>query len=283
MNASSLRAGATRACRRLAVAAAVVAGTVVMSGCAASPYQRVSCTSHSRQSIFVLEAQAVPSATLMPCTNPLPGGWSVGGFEVRSGLARFWLDSDRAGARAAEIRVLPQPRLKLSDPLAGLRQLRPCLLQRGQRIRQLTAQRCRQPGQHLRRRPFITGHTGTLPARECSPRAFPVTRRAPASPCTATPGQTDAAAASARLLPRGDSTFPGAARHAILDPLRHRYQAGEAPSPMQPAEGGKPCPPQNRARNPETAGRAGRSGAARVPGQRGSTVPAAAATLRTRS
>ena len=25
-----------------------------------------------------------------------------------------------------------------------------------------------------------------------------------------------------RLLPRGDSTFPGAARHAILDPLRHR-------------------------------------------------------------
>jgi hypothetical protein len=32
----------------------------------------------------------------------------------------------------------------------------------------------------------------------------------------------DAAAASARLLPRGDSTFPGAARHAILDPLRHR-------------------------------------------------------------
>jgi hypothetical protein len=105
MNASSLRAGATRACRRLAVAAAVVAGTVVVSGCVASQYQRVSCTSTSRQSIFVLEAQAVPSATLMPCANPLPGGWSVSGFEVRSGLARFWLDSDRAGARAAEVRL----------------------------------------------------------------------------------------------------------------------------------------------------------------------------------
>jgi hypothetical protein len=105
MNASSLCAGATRACRRLAVAAAVVAGTVVLSGCVASHYQRVSCTSTSRQSIFVLEAQAVPSATLMPCANPLPGGWSVGGFEVRSGLARFWLDSDRAGARAAEVRL----------------------------------------------------------------------------------------------------------------------------------------------------------------------------------
>jgi hypothetical protein len=105
MNKSSLRAGATRACRRLAVAAAVVAGAVVVSGCVASHYQRVSCTSRSRQSIFVLEAQAVPSATLMPCANPLPGGWSVGGFEVRSGLARIWLDSDRAGARAAEVRL----------------------------------------------------------------------------------------------------------------------------------------------------------------------------------
>jgi hypothetical protein len=105
MSASSLRAGATRACRRLAVAAAVVAGMVVVSGCVASQYQRVSCTSTSRQSIFVLEAQAVPSATLMPCANPLPGGWSVGGFEVRSGLARIWLDSDRAGARAAEVRL----------------------------------------------------------------------------------------------------------------------------------------------------------------------------------
>jgi len=105
MNASGLRAASARAWGRLAVAAAVAAGTVVVSGCVASPYQRVSCTSHSRQSIFVLVAQAVPSATLMPCTNPLPGGWSVGGFEVRSGLARIWLDSDRAGARAADARL----------------------------------------------------------------------------------------------------------------------------------------------------------------------------------
>ena len=119
MNESSLRAGATRACRRLAVAAAVVAGTMVVSGCVASQYQRVSCTSRSRQSIFVLEAQAVPSATLMPCANPLPGGWSVGGFEVRSGLARFWLDSDRAGARAAEVR------LTSSCDVAGATQLPP--------------------------------------------------------------------------------------------------------------------------------------------------------------
>ena len=119
MNEFSLRAGATKACRRLAVAAAVVAGAVVVSGCFASQYQRISCTSNSRQAIFVLEAQAVPSATLMPCANPLPGGWSVGGFEVRSGLARFWLDSDRAGARAAEVR------LTSSCDVAGAIQLPP--------------------------------------------------------------------------------------------------------------------------------------------------------------
>ena len=101
------------------MAAAVVAGTVVVSGCDTSQYQLVSCTSRSRQSIFELAAQAVPSATLMPCANPLPGGWSVGGFEVRSGLARFWLDSDRAGARAAEAR------LTSSCDVAGATQLPP--------------------------------------------------------------------------------------------------------------------------------------------------------------
>jgi hypothetical protein len=119
MNESSRRAGATRACRRLAVAAAVVAGAVVVSGCDTSQYPLVSCTSRSRQTILVLEAQAVPSATLMPCANSLPGGWSVGGFEVRSGLARFWLDSDRAGARAAEVR------LASSCDVAGATQLPP--------------------------------------------------------------------------------------------------------------------------------------------------------------
>ena len=119
-------------------------------------------------------------------------------------------------------RVLPQPRLKLSDPLAGLRQLRPCLLQRGQRIRQFTAQRCHQPGQHLIRRPlFITGHTGTLPPANAHRAHFP----SPARTSFTMHGntrQTDGTAAFARLLPRGDSIFPGPARHAILDPLRHR-------------------------------------------------------------
>src|SRR4029450_11516287 len=119
MNQRSRRAGATRACRRLAVAAAVVAGTMGCAGCEHRPAPPVSCPTRSRQTILVLEAQAVPSATLMPCANPLPGGWSVGGFEVRSGLARFWLPSARPAPRAAEAR------LTSSCDVAGATQLPP--------------------------------------------------------------------------------------------------------------------------------------------------------------
>ena len=86
-----------RAATTSAVIAAAVAAAVT-SGCGARHYNQAS-------SIFVLEAQAVPSATLIPCVLPLPGGWRYGGSQVRSGLARFWLDSDRAGAHAAEVRL----------------------------------------------------------------------------------------------------------------------------------------------------------------------------------
>jgi hypothetical protein len=51
----------------------------------------------------VLVAQAVPSATLIPCIRGLRPGWSYGGSEVRDGVARFWLDSDRAGIHAVEV------------------------------------------------------------------------------------------------------------------------------------------------------------------------------------
>jgi len=121
------------------VAAAAVLVTMVVSGCGASQYDRVSCTSNSRQSIFVLEAQAVPSATLMPCANPLPGGWSVGGFEVRSGLARFWLDSDRAGARAGEAR------LTSSCDVTGATQLPPTAIHGGPPVQRYETPAAQQP------------------------------------------------------------------------------------------------------------------------------------------
>jgi hypothetical protein len=52
---------------------------------------------------MILAAQAVPSAALVPCVAALPSGWSVGGADMASGRARFWLDSDQAGAQAVTI------------------------------------------------------------------------------------------------------------------------------------------------------------------------------------
>jgi hypothetical protein len=96
MSAASLRTGAIRAW------VAVVLVAAVAGGCAARQNQQPACRG-SDTSIFLLEAQAVPSATLIPCTLPLPGGWSHGGSEIRSGLVRFWLNSDRVGGHAAEV------------------------------------------------------------------------------------------------------------------------------------------------------------------------------------
>ena len=56
---------------------------------------------------FVLMAQSVPSATLLPCIRALPAGWTYGGSNVHSGSSTFWLDSDRAGIHAVEVSLTP--------------------------------------------------------------------------------------------------------------------------------------------------------------------------------
>ena len=55
------------------------------------------------QNVTVLMAQAVPSATAVPCISSLPAGLSFGGATVHDGLARFWLDSDLAGGKAVMV------------------------------------------------------------------------------------------------------------------------------------------------------------------------------------
>ena len=56
---------------------------------------------------MILMAQAVPSSAAVPCIAALPAGWTVGGVTARNGDARFWLDSDRFGAHALQIRLRP--------------------------------------------------------------------------------------------------------------------------------------------------------------------------------
>ena len=57
--------------------------------------------------VMVLMAQAVPSATAVPCISALPAGWSVGGVRVHRGKGQFWLDTDRAGDHAVDVTLRP--------------------------------------------------------------------------------------------------------------------------------------------------------------------------------
>jgi hypothetical protein len=95
--------------RRVALAAAmlaVITAAVFSGGDAFFPAARnlgvhaPACgTGHS----MILSAQAVPSAALLPCIAALPAGWTIGGADIASGTSSFWLDSDRAGERAATV------------------------------------------------------------------------------------------------------------------------------------------------------------------------------------
>jgi hypothetical protein len=94
--------------RRWPLLGAVV---LLLSGCANvsvgvfEESRSPACKSDGRPGtpVVVLEAQAVPTATLLPCVEELPAGWKVSDVFIRNGRARFTLDSDRAGARAVTV------------------------------------------------------------------------------------------------------------------------------------------------------------------------------------
>lgn len=90
---------------RRATAAISVTGLLLAGGCTVTVNEgsaEVSCEL-SEDTIFILMAQAVPSATLVPCILEFPAGWDYGGSDVRRDLGRYWLSSDRAGVRSVEI------------------------------------------------------------------------------------------------------------------------------------------------------------------------------------
>lgn len=54
----------------------------------------------------ILMAQSVPTASSVPCIRTaLPLGWTFHHLDARNGMARFWLDSDRDGMEAIEVRL----------------------------------------------------------------------------------------------------------------------------------------------------------------------------------
>jgi hypothetical protein len=97
------------------VAAGAAALMVAMSGCATTvedaiavnPQSLPACVPKGSQfdNTVVLMAQAVPTASLLPCVRGLPVGLSLAGVNISDGNAEFWFDSDREGSRALTIEL----------------------------------------------------------------------------------------------------------------------------------------------------------------------------------
>jgi hypothetical protein len=90
--------------RRLGRVAAIALVLATLGSCSAraGDASEANCPIEDGE-LFVLMAQSVPSATLIPCIEALPAGWTYGGSDVSNAVARFWLDSDRGGYHAVEV------------------------------------------------------------------------------------------------------------------------------------------------------------------------------------
>jgi hypothetical protein len=89
----------------LALACLALAGCVRPGDADFSQARQPSCRYQGRQgtALVVLMAQAVPTASQLPCVDLLPAGWSVSDVFVRNGRVRFSLDSDRVGTHAVQV------------------------------------------------------------------------------------------------------------------------------------------------------------------------------------
>ena len=71
-----------------------------------------------------LQAQSVPTASLVPCVRSLPG-WTVANANARNGWSMFVLDHDRAGDRAVVVRLTaacdPAGATEMPSKLPGVR------------------------------------------------------------------------------------------------------------------------------------------------------------------
>jgi hypothetical protein len=93
----------------VALACVALAGCVQPGSADFSHAREPACRYQGRQgtALVVLMAQAVPTASQLPCVELLPAGWSVSDVFVRNGRVRFSLDSDRVGLHAVQV-VLQQ-------------------------------------------------------------------------------------------------------------------------------------------------------------------------------
>jgi membrane-associated phospholipid phosphatase/tRNA A-37 threonylcarbamoyl transferase component Bud32 len=67
--------------------------------------------------LMILSAQAVPSATQVPCIDALPVGWELDGVKIERGEASFRLDSDEGGDDAVTVTLRPPDQCSVADAI----------------------------------------------------------------------------------------------------------------------------------------------------------------------
>lgn len=90
--------------RRPGIVALALAAMVALPGCGTSTSNEATCEAGDT---LVLSAQAVPSATMLPCITSFPTGWTFGGYAAETGRVLYWMDSDRGGLHAIEVELAP--------------------------------------------------------------------------------------------------------------------------------------------------------------------------------
>lgn len=91
--------------RRRWAAAVAAAALVAGAGCATvEDHAAPTCVPKGADSLILL-AQAVPTATKIPCISSYPAGWHFASMSVHDGEGRFTLDSDRAGISAVKVHL----------------------------------------------------------------------------------------------------------------------------------------------------------------------------------
>ncbi|MGH2539828.1 MAG: hypothetical protein ACRDGK_04860 [Actinomycetota bacterium] len=89
--------------RRAAICAAATI-SLAAAACTLGTSGQPLCT-QADDSVLVLEAQSVPSATRLPCIAELPIGWGFAGMLVDDTSTTMWLSHDRAGVKAVEVEL----------------------------------------------------------------------------------------------------------------------------------------------------------------------------------
>ena len=79
--------------------AGIVAPPSQMLTAFATTYRTPDCRATNLDSL-ALETQSVPTATLVPCVDDPPPGWSFTAVDIRDGRTKLYMASDRAGADA---------------------------------------------------------------------------------------------------------------------------------------------------------------------------------------